>query len=174
MKLRRVTVNLRKKQLELVTRTGVVYPMPFSKLEEKPSRKDPIVDIYVDPELGNEAVTYTLASGKEGGVHIDHALDYNCDPAYCAGITLHLLTCDALQRLKTSGLSLREVARRLKTSVPQVYRLLDTANYSKSFTQMMALFQVLDCDVEFVVKPRRVRGRAASRTKTKAAQCRAA
>lgn len=154
MKLRRVSVNTRKKQLELTTRAGAVLPMPFVKLAPRPTAKDPIVDVYVDRELGDEAATYTLASGKEGAVHIDHALDYNRDPAYLAAMALYQVTVDALSRMKVAGLSKREVARRLGTSVPQVYRLLDTTNYTKSFTQMFSLLQILDCDVRIVVKPR--------------------
>jgi hypothetical protein len=38
--------------------------------------------------------------------------------------------------------------------VPQLYRLLDPTNTRKSLTQLVALLNVLDCDVEFVVNPR--------------------
>ncbi|MFN2426072.1 MAG: helix-turn-helix domain-containing protein [Candidatus Binatia bacterium] len=150
-----MSVNLRKKQLELVTRAGAVYPMPFVKLDPRPSVKDPIVDVYVDRELANEAATFILASGREGAVPLDHVLDYNRDPAFLATMALHQLTVDAIGRMETAGLSKREVARRLGTSVPQLYRLLDTTNHSKSFTQMFSLLQVLDCDIRIVVKPRR-------------------
>ena len=165
MKLRRASVNTRKKQFELVTRSGAVYPMPFAKVDPRPTVKDPIVDFHVDPELANEGITYTLASGKEGAVLVDHALDYNRDPKYLADMALHMLTCGAVARLKESEMSMREVARRLRTSAPQVYRLLDTTNYSKSFAQMFALLQVLDCDIRIVVKPRpgSVRTKARSR-----------
>jgi hypothetical protein len=167
VKLRSVTANARKRQLELVTRTGTVYPMPFVKLVPRPTTANPIAKVYVDPELGNEAVTYRLMSGREGTVHIDHALDYNRDPAYLAGIALHELTIEARTRIKSSGLSVREVARRLGTSVPQLYRLLDTANYSKGFVQMHSLLNVLDCDVQISVKPRarNARTRSSSRAR---------
>ena len=90
---------------------------------------------------------------------------YDRDPKYLADMALHMLTCDAVARLKKSEMSMREVARRLETSAPQVYRLLDTTNYSKSFAQMFALLQVLDCDIRIVVKPRpgSVRTKARSR-----------
>jgi len=154
VKLRRASLNTRKKQFEIVTRAGVVYPMPFAKVDPRPTVKDPVVDFYVDPELANEGITYVLASGKEGAVLLDHCLDYNRDPKYLADMALHVLTCDAVERQKISGISMRELARRLGTSTPQVYRLLDTTNYSKSFAQMFALLQVLDCDIRIVVKPR--------------------
>lgn len=33
--------------------------------------------MFVDPELGREAITYRLESGREGSVHIDAVLEYN-------------------------------------------------------------------------------------------------
>jgi hypothetical protein len=62
---------------------------------------------------------------------------------------------EAAKRVASSGLSRRELARRLQTSVPQLYRLLDPANTRKSLSQLVGLLQVLDCVVDLVVKPRR-------------------
>ena len=46
---------------------------------------------------------------------------------------------------------MRQIAKRLKPSVPQLYRLLDSANTRKSMSQLVALLHVLDCDVDLVV-----------------------
>jgi len=87
-------------------------------------------------------------------VHIDHALEYNQDPNYLAELLTHQLTVEALKRVDRSGLSRRELARRLQTSVPQLYRLLDPANTRKSLSQLISLLHVLDCEVQFVVSSR--------------------
>lgn len=155
MKIHSVVVNNRKARLELVLRSGKSYPFPFAKLEPRPSSKDRIQKAYVDRELGNEAVTYVLASGAEGSVHIDHALEYNRDPKYLAELLAHKLTVEATRRVQHSGLSRRELARRLHTSVPQLYRLLDPTNTRKSLGQLVGLLQVLDCVVDLVVKSRK-------------------
>jgi hypothetical protein len=55
-----------------------------------------------------------------------------------------------------SALSRRQLAKRLKTSVPQLYRLLDPANTNKSMKQLVALLHVLDCDVDLVINERNV------------------
>jgi nucleotidyltransferase/DNA polymerase involved in DNA repair len=154
MKIRTVTVNNRKAQVELTTRSGDVYPVPFSRLDPQPTAADRIVEAYVDRELGNEAVTYVLESGAEGAVHIEQALEYNEDPTYLADLLAHQLTAEAVRRVEASGLSRRELARRLKTSVPQLYRLLDPTNAKKSLSQLVALLHLLDCDVQLVVKER--------------------
>jgi transcriptional regulator with XRE-family HTH domain len=68
---------------------------------------------------------------------------------------LYELTLRAEEYFKKSGLSKREVARRLNTSLPQVYRLLDSNNLKKSISQMIALLNVLNCNVEVVVTERK-------------------
>ena len=155
MKIRRAAVNNRKAQLELTVRSGTVFPVPYAKLDPRPTSKNRIREAYVDKELGSEAVTYILESGKEGVVHIDHALEYNEDPSYLAELLIHKLTVEAQRRADRSGLSRRELARRLSTSVPQLYRLLDPANTRKSLGQLIGLLHLLDCDVKLVVNPRR-------------------
>ncbi len=155
MKIRRAIVNNRKAQLELTVRSGKVFPIPYAKLDPRPTSKNRIREAYVDKELGSEAVTYVLESGQEGSVHIDHALEYNQDPSYLAELLIHKLTVESRRRAKRSGLSRRELARRLGTSVPQLYRLLDPANTRKSLGQLVGLLHLLDCDVRLVVSPRR-------------------
>ena len=154
MKVRHVRINNRKGELQLVVRSGKTYPVPYAKLDPRPTTKNRIRDAYVDRELGREAVTYVLDSGAEGSVHIDHALEYNQDPNYLAELLTHQLTVEALKRVDRSGLSRRELARRLQTSVPQLYRLLDPANTRKSLSQLISLLHVLDCEVQFVVSSR--------------------
>lgn len=155
MKIKGVALNNRKAQLELTVRSGKVFPIAFARLDPRPSSKDRISRVYVDKELGNEAVTYVLQSGAEGSVHIDHALEYNQDPGYLADILIYKLTVEARRRAEESGVSRRELARRLGTSVPQLYRLLDPTNTRKSLGQLVALLHLLDCEVDFVVNPRR-------------------
>ena len=155
MKIRRATVNNRKAQLELTAGSGKVFPVPYARLDPRPTPKNRIREAYVDKELGREAVTYVLESGDEGSVHIDHALEYNQDPRYLAELLIHQLTVEARRRVDRSGLSRRELARRLSTSVPQLYRLLDPANTRKSLGQLVGLLHLLDCDVQLVVHPRR-------------------
>ena len=154
MKIRRATVNNRKGQLELTVRSGKVFPVPYTKLDPRPTAKNRIRTAYIDKELGREAVTYVLESGAGGSVHIDHALEYNEDPSYLAELLIHKLTVEARRRVGRSGLSRRELARRLGTSVPQLYRLLDPANMRKSLGQLVSLLHLLDCDVDLVVNPR--------------------
>ena len=62
------------------------------------------------------------------------------------------LTIEAQKRIAASPLSKREIVRRLGTSAAQLYRLLDQTNYRKSVDQLLALLQVLNCEVDLVVR----------------------
>ena len=152
MKIRSVTSDNRRSEFSVVTRSGTTYTFPFIETEPRPSSDDRVEEVFVDKELGNEAFTYILESGAEGSVHIDHILEYNEDPKYLAELLTYRLTLEAQDGIKRSGLSMRQIAKRLKTSVPQLYRLLDPTNTRKSMSQLIALLHILNCDVEFVIK----------------------
>ena len=151
MRIRTVKANNRRKAFEVwVNRKRLVFP--FAKLEVQPSADDPIAKVFVDQELGGEGFTYILQSGREGTVHIEDVLEYNQDPDYLRDLLLYRLTLEAQKRVAATSLARREIIRRLGTSPTQLYRLLDQTNYRKSVDQMLRLRQVLDCDVELVVR----------------------
>lgn len=160
MKIVRVGVNNRKRQFEVETRSSILV-LPFSHTDPSPSSKNPVKEVFVDPELGREAFTYLLESGAEGTVHIDSVLKYNEDPRYMAELVLYQLTTKVRRKFEASPLSAREVARRLGTSPTQLYRLLDPTNYSKSMQQLLSLLYVLGFEVEVDVRDRERRSASA-------------
>ena len=151
MKIRSVKRNNRKKVFEIGTSTKKL-PFPFSKAEPAPTAEDPVMKLSIDAEAGREAFSYVLASGLTGTVHVEQVLEYNQDPSYLRDLLLYRLTLEAQKRIAESPLSKREIVRRLGTSAAQLYRLLDQTNYRKSVDQVLALLQVLDCDVDLVVR----------------------
>ena len=153
MKILRVKANNHKRAFEVRTRR-TTYVMPYVRVAPRPTASNRITDVYVDDELGREAFTYELESGAEGSVHIDSILEYNEDPNYLADLLLYRLTLEAQERAEQSSLSRREIARRLGTSVPQLYRLLDQTNYRKSLHQLVSLLAALDCEVQLKVRKR--------------------
>ncbi len=153
MKILRVTPNNRRHLFEVATRRQT-FVFPYAKADPAPSSEDRVAEVFVDPELGREAFTYRLATGTEGSVHIDSVLEYNNDPSYMADLALYRLSQQAGVRFEASGISAREVARRLGTSPTQLYRLLDPTNYTKSLRQLMALLYVLGYEVDVEIKAR--------------------
>ena len=153
MKIRTVTANNRRHAFEVTTWRGQLG-FPYMKAEPAPTVSDPVVDVRVDEDLGGEAFTFVLASGREGTVHVEQVLEYNEDPAYMRDLLLYELTLEAERRVEASGLAKREIIRRLGTSPAQFYRLLDPTNYRKSIDKVVELLRVVDCDVDFVVRER--------------------
>jgi hypothetical protein len=153
MKILSVAANNRRHLFEVRTRRQD-FVFPYAKADPAPSADDRIAEVFVDPELGREAFTFRLASGREGSVHVDAVLEYNEDPSYMADLTLYRLTQEARAHFENSALSTREVARSLGTSPTQLYRLLDPTNYAKSVRQLMALLYLLGCEIDVEVKER--------------------
>lgn len=151
MKIRSVRHNNRKRMFEVRTSTKTLV-FPFSKAELTPTAEDPVTEVSVDAEAGREAFNYVLHSGRTGTVHVEQVLEYNQDPTYLRDLLLYRLTLEAQKRVAKSPLSKREIVRRLGTSAAQLYRLLDQRNYRKSVDQLLALLQVLNCDVDLVVR----------------------
>ena len=143
--------NNQKRAFDLVTARGTLS-YPYAKCDPAPTADDPLDFAWIDEELGCQAVTYALASRKEGFVHLDQALEYNRDPAFMRDLLLHELTVTALEGLERTPLARREIMRRLGTSPAQFYRLVDPTNYSKSVDKMLELLAVLDCEVELVTR----------------------
>jgi hypothetical protein len=151
MKIRSVRFNNKRKDFQVAS-SGKKYAFPYVKAKLSPTSDDPVIRVYVDKELGGEGFTYELQSGKTGTVHVEQILEYNRDPNYLRDLMLYKLTVEAQRRIADSLLSKREIVRRLGTSATQLYRLLDQTNYKKSLDQLVSLLQLLECDVDLVVR----------------------
>ncbi|MBI1860780.1 MAG: hypothetical protein HYR96_07680 [Deltaproteobacteria bacterium] len=150
MRIRNVQCNNYRKCFEIDTAKGS-FSFPFSRAEVSPTVKDRVKEVLIDRELGSEWISYSLESGKKGSIPLDAFLDYNRDPEYLTKMLLHSLTVDALERLKNASITRRELSRKLRTSPAQLYRLLDTANQSKTIDQMIKLLAVLGYEIEYRV-----------------------
>jgi hypothetical protein len=147
MKIRSLKANNHKKAFELRTYKDR-YEYPYAMLDTQPTDQDKIVNAYVDPEFGNEAFTYELASGIEDSVHIDRVLEYNREPSYMRDLLLYKLTIEAKKLFESSPVGIRELSRRLGTSPTQIYRILDEENNRKSIDRVFELLSVLQCRID--------------------------
>lgn len=152
MKIESVVANARKREVELKVGENA-FTFPYARLRVVPTSDDPIVHIFADPELGHEAFTYKLDSGREDTVHLDAVREVNLDPDYFCETLLHRLSMEAKAGLEKSGLGKRQVARQLKTSPAQLYRLLDPGDSTKSLRQLIHLLLLVGRRVEFTVVP---------------------
>jgi hypothetical protein len=151
MKIRSVKANNKRKVFE-VNAASKKYVFPYTKSDPAPTSNNPVTRVDVDKEIGGEGLSYELASGDTGTIHIEQVLEYNNDPNYLRDQLLYKLTLEAQRRVAASPLSKREIIRRLGTSATQFYRLLDQTNYTKSVDQLLSLLQALDCEVDLLVR----------------------
>ena len=152
MKIKRVIANNRKKAFEIQTSTKKSFEFPYSQLKAPPSLRDPLTDLYPDPEVAFDGFTYRLRSGKEDTILLDRIQEYAKDPDYVRLYLLAKLTMQALKRIKELQISKREVIRRMGTTPTQFYRLIDPKNDSKTLDQMVRLLSALDCRVNLVIE----------------------
>lgn len=122
---------------------------PYAKATPVPSGADPVMDVILDPELGNEGFPYRLPSGREGSVHIDSVREVSHEPKYIANLLLYQLSVEAQRRMESSGETAHQVADALNTSPAQLYRLLYPTNYTKFFRQLVSLLNHLGLNVDF-------------------------
>ena len=153
MKARAVVANNRRRAFEVTFSDGRTLPLPYARLEQPPTRENRVAEVYSDPELGHQGVTYVLEDGTEESVPVDAVLDYNRDPGYVRDMLLYRLTLEARRRMESTPLSHREVIRRLGTSPAQLYRLLDPSHRGKTLDRMVELLAVLGYDVRLEIEP---------------------
>ena len=151
MKILNVSINNRKKCFEIETKKGC-FEYPFSRLRKRSAANDVIVSVVVDSEAANEAITYNYKSGRKNTLHIDEVLHFYEDKSYIREQMLYDLTLKAQELLASSAITKRELARQLKTSPIQLYRLLDQTYYGKTIDQMIRLLAALNCQVELRFK----------------------
>ena len=151
VKIDAVEIDNRRAELH-IHEAGKVWLFPYQKLRLKPTRDNPIIEAFPDPEMGNECFTYFLASGETDSIHLDNVKALNRDPESMVDLFLFDLTVEALESIEESGMGIRQLARMMDTSPAQIYRLLETTNYSKSIGQMIRLLYLLGKDVRLEVK----------------------
>lgn len=153
MKIEHVRADARKRAFH-VEAAGGEYTYPFGLLATPPRPDNRVRTVTADPEMGAEGFTYVLEDGSEHAVPMDAVLEYNEDPNHLNELLLYRLTLAAREAFATNGLGVRQLSRLLETSPTQIYRLLDTTNYSKSVGRMLGLLHVLGLEVEVTVRPR--------------------
>lgn len=98
MKIESVRLNNHRRAFEIEPAGRGTLSFPYGKADPEPTPEDPVHEVFVDPELGDEGLTYRLASGRDGSVLADHVLEYHRDPSTMRDLLLHQLTVEAVRR----------------------------------------------------------------------------
>lgn len=150
MKIEEVKINTVLNHIEVLASRLMIFPL--SKLKKPFSSYKNISEFFIDEELGCEAVTLISKTGEEESIHLDSFLEINSDPEYFRNLFLYELTSDLVKVFDSDGLVKKHVAAKLDTSMAQLYRVLDTTNYSKTLDQVIKTFAAIGYKVNYRIE----------------------
>ena len=128
---------------------------PFALLDPQPSVYDRFDRWYTDEAQEQSRIWYVLHSGKKGVLTVEQVLEFYREPSDLKQRMLSELTLAALEEIKNTGFSQRQILKRLRTSPSQLSRILDPSNERKSVDGILALLEVLGCKVDVRVRRKR-------------------
>jgi hypothetical protein len=152
-----VKPNYRKNVLEITLRERrklTKYSLPFAVFKGyKIHGKNRFASIAIDPELGNQGVSFALEDGSKGDFPADFVL-YHCAPTYDWS-PVNQLKRALKGKLDIANLSVRVLADALHTSPSQVVRLLQENTGSKQLAQLFKLADIAGYEIQFHLKKKR-------------------
>ena len=106
--------------------------------------KGKVIEAAPDLEDGGHSFYFVMENGKKDYVPFDQPLHIVQNPSYVKEYTLFQMTKKLNEFIKAEGVSKRELARRLDTSLSQLTRLLDTTNYKKELSRLIEITAMLN------------------------------
>lgn len=147
-RFRKVEFDNRKRVFHLEYTSGLKIECPYSslKLESRIAEADP------DPESGAHSFYFITERGEKNYVPFDQPLHIVQNPSYLKEQTMYEVTKQINKFIKLEGVSKRELARRLNTSLSQLSRLLDTTNYKKELGRLIEIAAMLNYEFRWEFK----------------------
>lgn len=147
-KFKKVEFNNKKKVFRLTYNSGLTVECPYIAF----GIKEKVIDAGPDKEVGNHSFYFVLESGKQDYVPFDQPLYISNNPDYMRQELMFELTMKIQNMIENAGISKRELARSLKTSVTQINRLLDQTNYNKDLSRLIQIASLLNYDFDWEFK----------------------
>lgn len=147
-KFQKVEFNNKKRVFILHYTSGLTVECPYSSLNIKKK----VIEAAPDKEVNSHSFYFVLENHKKDFVPYDQPLHIVQHPEYMRREILFYITRDVKKFIDRSNISKREVARRLKTSVSQLSRLLDPTNYNKNLTKLLEIANLLNYEFEWKFK----------------------
>jgi len=147
-KFRKVELDNKKKVFHLEYTSGLKIECPYSAL----GIRSKVMEAHPDKESGKHSFYFILENGEKEFVPFDQPLHIVQNPEYVKRNTLYEVTKQINEFIEREKVSKRELARRLGTSLSQLSRLLDTANYKKELSRLVELAAVLNYEFEWGFK----------------------
>ena len=147
-KFKKVEFNNKKKIFRLTYNSNLMVECPYVAL----GIKEKVIDAGPDKEVGHHSFYFVLENGKKDYVPFDQPLYISNNPDYMRQELMFELTMKIQYMIENAGISKRELARSLKTSVTQINRLLDQTNYNKDLSRLIQIAALLNYDFDWEFK----------------------
>ena len=147
---KKVAYDNKKRVFHLEYTTDLKLDCPYSAL----GIRNKVVEAGPDSEVGGHSFYFVLDNGKKDYVPYDQPLHIVQNPEYVKEQALYEDTRQLNEFIEKAGISKRELARRLGTSMSQLFRLLDAPNYKKELSRLIEIAAMMD--YEFVWRFKKV------------------
>src|SRR3990167_7141390 len=147
-KFKKAVFYNKKKVFHLEYNSGLKIDCPYSAL----GVHDTVIESGPDPEVGFHSFYFKLENGKIDYVVNDQPLHIVQNPDYVKHMTLFEMTKQLNILIKETKTPKRELARRLRTSMSQLLRLLDTTNYKKELSRLIEIAAMLNYEFKWSFK----------------------
>ena len=147
-KFKSVKFDNKMRVFHLIYTSGLTLDCPYSAL----GIQEKILEAAPDTEVGAHSFYFLTESGIKDYVPADQPLHIVQNPEYVKQQALYEMTKKINEFIKIEKISKRELARRLKTSMAQLLRLLDTTNYKKEFSRHIEIASILNYEVTWEFK----------------------
>ncbi len=147
-KFKKVEFDNKKRVFHLAYTSGLKLDCPYFSL----GIRGKVLEAAPDAEVGGHSFYFVLEDGRKDYVPFDQPLHILQNPEYVKERTLYEMTKSLNEFIKAEKASKRELARRLGTSMSQLARLLDTANYKKELSRLIELAALLNYELKWEFK----------------------
>jgi hypothetical protein len=148
LKIKSVSFNNRKKQIEVVYHSGKKISVHYSRL----GIKSIIQDAWIDKETQNQSIGIRFDKNKVDYMPYDQPLAIAKDPDFLLQNHIENLISRIKEKIQKSKISKRYLAEQLKTSDNQIQRLLNPKILNKNLSQLYHIASLVGLEVEIRLK----------------------
>ncbi len=147
-KIKKVSFSNKTKEIEIEYTSRKKYLLHYGQLGIDKN----IVRAWVDQETKGKSVGFEFEDGSTDFMPYDQPLVLNKDPEYMLQDQIEHLVLELNETIRKKGISKKYIAKKLKTSENQIFRLLNPAILNKNLGQLYQIAFILNKQIEIELK----------------------
>ena len=147
-KIKNVSFSNKTKEIEIEYTSRHKYLLHYGQL----GIDKHLVRAWVDQETKGKSVGFEFEDGSTDFMPYDQPLVLNKDPEYMLQDQIEHLVLALNETIRKKGISKKYIAKKLKTSENQIFRLLNPAILNKNLGQLYQIAFILNKQIEIELK----------------------